>query len=94
MRILTIAILGLAMAAPATARAPRTETVPPPGRWGKASEDNLKAMARPGDLVAPAAGTAGNGRLDAAAVTRLLEGKVIDLKREGSAAGGSDTAPQ
>lgn len=98
MRMLTFATLGLALVgpgAPASARPPRAAAVaPPPSQFGRASEDNLKAMARPADLVAPAADSAGNGRLDAAAVTRLLDGKVIDLKREGAAAGDSNAGPQ
>lgn len=69
----------------------------PPARWGTANAANLKAMARPEDLAAPAATSPGNGHLDAAAVQRLMEGKVTDLIREGSTggtAGGGAGAPQ
>lgn len=77
-----------ALAALATAAAADQPAAPAPpqapARWGAANAANLKAMARAGDLAAPAAATLGSGQLEAAAVQRLMEGKVIDLVREGS----------
>jgi hypothetical protein len=62
--------------------------------WGEANAANLRAMARPADLVAPAPATPGHGRIDALAVQRLLEGKVTDLLREGGTQGGNSGAPR
>jgi hypothetical protein len=75
-----------ALAGRGPAKAPPTPGV----RWGEANAANLRAMARPADLTAPAPASAGNGRLDADAVTRLLDGKVTDLLREGGTRGGGD----
>jgi hypothetical protein len=91
------ALAALATAAEADQPAPAAPRSPPPARWGTANAANLKAMARPEDLAAPAATSPGNGHLDAAAVQRLMDGKVTDLIREGStggAAGGGAGAPQ
>lgn len=64
-------------------------------KWGESNIANLRAMARPGDLAAPAAATPGSGQLEAAAIARLRDGKVIDLLREGSMGGGAGGgAPQ
>lgn len=99
MRLLKTAALGLAIMLPIAAMAGRqpgdnAASAPPAAsvaapRWGDADKTNFRAMARPADLAGPAAGTPGNGRLEAAAVARLLDGKVIDLKREGGSAGGT-----
>ena len=101
MRMLQAATLILIMLLPMAAMAGRGTAEPPPPagvRWGEANAANLRAMARPADLVAPAAATPGNGRLDTDAVTRLLDGKVRDLLREGGTRGGgnggSGGAPQ
>jgi hypothetical protein len=90
------ALAALATAAEADQPAPPAPPSPP-ARWGMANAANLKAMARPEDLAAPAATSPGNGHLDSAAVQRLMDGKVTDLIREGStggAAGGGAGAPQ
>lgn len=91
MRMFKAATLALAMLLPMAALAGRGPADPSPAggvRWGEANEANLRAMARPADLAAPAASSPASGRLDAAAVTRLLDGKVIDLLREGGTQGG------
>jgi hypothetical protein len=73
----------LIAAAPALAQSP-----PPPIRWGKANEANLAAMARAADLARPVPASPANGRLEAAAVTRLLNDKAKDLVRENARQGG------
>jgi hypothetical protein len=93
MRLLKAATLALAMLLPMAALAGRDPAEPPPTpgmRWGEANAANLRAMARPADLATPAPASAGNGRLDADAVTRLLDGKVTNLLREGGTRGGAD----
>lgn len=97
--------LGFALAAllPTPAAAEKRGAPPSPvsapvlAKWGESNIANLRAMARPGDLAAPAAATPGSGQLEAAAIARLRDGKVIDLLREGSMGGGAGAgagAPQ
>lgn len=96
MRLMQAAALGLVMLLPMAAMAGRGRADPPPRpaiQRGKANDANLRAMARPADLAAPAPTTPGNGRIDAAAVQRLLDGKVTDLLREGGTQS-SGGAPQ
>jgi hypothetical protein len=96
MRLLQAATLALALLLPMAAMAGRGPTEPPAPaiKWGAANEANLRAMARPADLAAPAPATPSNGRIDAAAVQRLLDGKVTDLRREGGTQAGGSGAPR
>lgn len=91
MRLIMIAACGVAAMLPAAAAraAPAAAVEPAPvlPRWGDSIATNFKAMARPADLLAPAATSAGSGHLDAAAIARLRDGKVTDLLREGSTGG-------
>lgn len=80
------ALAALATAAEADQPAPAAPAAPA-ARWGTADAANFRAMARPEDLIAPAAASPGIGHLDAAAVQRLMDGKVTDLAREGSTGG-------
>ncbi|WP_152417343.1 hypothetical protein [Sandarakinorhabdus sp. AAP62] len=80
----------LIAAAPALAQPP--QSTPAPSRWGKANAANLAAMARPQDLAQPAPASPASGRMEAAAVTRLLNDKGKDLLRENTRQGGG--APQ
>lgn len=69
---------------------------PPPAAkpvWGKANDANLRAMARPEDLAAPVPLGPASGQLEAAAVARLLTGKLRDLQRE-SAGPPAGSAPR
>lgn len=55
-----------------------------PTAFGCANAANLQAMARASDLVAGQPLSPAPGGLEAAAVGRLLEDKVKDLRREGT----------
>lgn len=84
-------------APPSPASPASAVSAPVLAKWGESNIANLRAMARPGDLAAPAAATPGSGQLEAAAIARLRDGKVIDLLREGSMGGGAGAgagAPQ
>lgn len=81
----------LIIAAPALAQAPQSS--PAPSRWGRANAANLAAMARPADLARPMPSSPASGRIEAAAVTRLLTDKAKDLARENTGQG-SGVAPQ
>lgn len=74
----------LIAAAPALAQSPPPTPVP----WGKANAANLAAMVRPQNLAQPVPASPASGRLEAAAVTRLLNDKAKDLVRENARQGG------
>lgn len=62
--------------------------------FGCANAANLSAMARPRDLVAGRPLAPADGALEAAAVGRLMNDKVRDLRREGTGVGAGSGGPQ
>jgi type IV pilus biogenesis protein CpaD/CtpE len=89
--MLSALAIALPQAAPAADPVASKRCAQTPSAFGCANGANLVVMAHPDDLVAGRPLAPGPGALEAAAIARLLQDKVKDLRREGteSAGGGS-----